>query len=156
MAFLRKGFLKSAHRRNELYCRIDLSLVAFIVFFPLLLIFMTIPYPRHSRMLDRVVARHIHKLPSARREDAIKIFVARDGAFYFGNSKVLPDDLPGMIRDAVRHGAEKRIYLEVDARALYRDVNALLPQIQKSGIQNVSLIADPPSPIATSASLPTR
>ncbi len=149
MAFLRKGFLKSANRRNDLYCRIDLPLVAIIVFFPLLVIFMVIPYPHHDVIVDRVIGRHIHKLSGAIREDAIKITVLRDGATYFGASKTGPGDLPDMIRDAVHNGAEKRIYLEIDARALCGDVNALLPQIQMSGIQNVSILAESPRPIAS-------
>lgn len=156
MAFLRKGFLKSAHRRNDLYCRIDLPAVAIGIFFLLLVIFMIIPYPHHGRTVDRVVARHAHKLPGAIREDAIKVALTRDGTVYFGNSKIRPDDLPDMVRDAVRNGAEKRIYLEVDARAWYGDVNAVLSQIQLTGIQNVSFIADSPRPAAAPSSLPTR
>jgi biopolymer transport protein ExbD len=155
MAFLRKGLLKSAHRRNELYCRIDLPAVAIGIFFLLLLIFMLNPFPYHRIIVDRVVARHIHKLPGAIREDAITIYIRRDGTVYFGNSKIRPDDLSHMVRDAVHDGAERRIYLEVDARALCRDVNALLPQIQMSGIENISILAESPRPAAAPSSLPT-
>ena len=155
MAFLRKGFLKSAHLRNELYCRIDLPAVAIGIFFLLLVIFMIIPYPHHGRTVDRVVARHTHRLPGAIREDAIKVALTRDGTVYFGNWHVQPDELPDRIRDAVRSGAEKRIYLEVDARARYSDVSAVLSQIQLTGIQNVSFIADAPRPVASLSSHPT-
>ena len=116
---------------------------------------MFLPHWYHGVFVDLPVERHTHKLPGARREDAIKIRIMRDGTFYFGYSRVAPETLPELIRGAVRHGAEKRIYLEVDARALYRDVNALLPQIQKSGIQNVSLIANSPRLAASPVSLPT-
>jgi len=37
---------------------------------------------------------------------------------------------------------EKRIYLNVDARAKYGDVNALLPYIQLSGIEDVSILGE--------------
>jgi len=155
MAFLRKGFLKSANRRNELYCRIDLPLVAIIIFFPLLVIFMLLPGPHHRRTVDRVVAHHIHKLPGAIREDAIKIYVTRDGTFYFGSRLVKGADLSDRICDSIRDGAEKRIYFEVDARARYSDVSAVLSQIQLTGIQNVSFIADSPRPVAPPSSLST-
>jgi biopolymer transport protein ExbD len=155
MAFLRKGFLKSAHRRNELYCRIDLPLVAIIIFFPLLVIFMTLPHPYHGTGIDRIVARHIHKLPGARREDAIRVYVTRDGTFYFGSRRVDGAGLSDRIRNSIRDGAEKRIYLEVDARARYSDVSAVLSQIQLTGIQNVSFIADAPRPVASLSSHPT-
>ena len=156
MAFLRKGFLKSAHRRNELYCRIDLPLVAIIVFFPLLVIFMTSTPQLHHLHVDHVVAQHVHKLLGAIREDAMKIWITRDGTIYFRKERVHRDDLSDRIRAAIRNGAEKRIYLEVDARARYSDVSAVLSQIQMSGIENVSFIADSPRPSVSPPSLPTR
>ena len=90
------------------------------------------------------------------RDDAIKIMLVRDGSVFFGNSKIYPDDLPDRIRDAVRNGAEKRIYLELDARARYGDVNALLHQILRSGIENVSILAYSPYRAASASSLPTQ
>jgi biopolymer transport protein ExbD len=154
MAFLRKGFLKSAHRRNELRAGIDLS-VAAIISFLLLVVFMVLPQPERAVHIDFVVAHHIHYLTGAIRDDAIKISLTRYGTVYFGNSLVHCDDLPSLIRDAVRNGSEKRIYLEVDARARYGDLNALLPQIQRSGIENVSILAYSPRPAAPPSSLPT-
>jgi biopolymer transport protein ExbD len=109
----------------------------------------------HGIRVDRVVARHIRKMPGARREDAIKICVMRDGASCFGYSRVKGNDLPDKIRDAVRNGAEKRIYLEVDARARYSDVSAVLSQIQGAGIQNLSTLAEPPGPTAWPSPRPT-
>lgn len=154
MAFLRKGFLKSAHRRNELRGGIELS-VATIFFFLLLVMLMAIPQTHHGSFVDRVVARQVYKLPGAIREDAIKIHITRDGTPYFGYSRVRPETLPELIREAVRNGAEKRIYLDVDARARYSDVSAVLSQIQLMGIQNVSFIAETPRPAAAPSSLPT-
>jgi biopolymer transport protein TolR len=81
-------------------------------------------------------------LPNAIREDAIWVTVRRDGSVYFQNSRVRPDQLPNKIHDAALNGAEKRIYLNVDARAQYGDVDALLPYIQLSGVENVSILAE--------------
>jgi len=155
MAFLRKGFLKSAHRRNELRGGIDLS-VATVFFFLLLVMFMVLPQPHRGVAVDLVVTPHSHKLPGAIRDNAIKIILTRDGSCYFRFQRLNQAALPEMVRNAVRDGAEKRIYLEVDARAKYGDVNALLPQIQKSGIENVSILADSPRPTVSLSSLPTR
>jgi biopolymer transport protein ExbD len=94
-------------------------------------------------------------LPGARREDAIKIVLTRDGTPFFRYLRVKGNDLPDKIRDAIRNGAEKRIYLEVDARARYSDVSAVLSQIQLTGIQNISFIADSPRPVAPPSSLST-
>jgi biopolymer transport protein TolR len=147
MAFLRKGFLKSANRRNELFCRLDPAPFAAIIF-ALLYIFLgqlgTTDGPGHLWAADRVTVQHARNLPKAVREDAISIAVTRDGSLYFRNSRVVPDQLPNKIRDAVLNGAEKRIYLVVDARAQYGAVNALLPYIQLSGIENVSILTETP------------
>lgn len=156
MAFLRKGFLKSAHRRNELHCQIDPSPVAAIFVFFLALFIVDQPITYHSHYVQRVVARHTRYMPGVLREDAITITVRRDGTINFRNVRMTPNYLASEIRDAVRDGAEKKIYLEVDARARYSDVSAVLSQIQMSGIENVSLIADSPRSVAMSASLPTR
>jgi len=147
MAFLRKGFLKSANRRNELLCRLDPAPFAAIVF-ALLYIFLgqigTPDVPPYKWNVDRVTLQHAQKLPKANREDAILIALTRDGSLYFRNSRVVPNQLPNKIRDAVLNGAEKRVYLAVDARAKYGDVSALLPYIQLSGIENVSFLTETP------------
>jgi biopolymer transport protein ExbD len=156
MAFLRKGFLKSAHRRNELLCVIDLPSVALMVFLPLLVIFMTIPYSHYGRSVDLAAAYNARKLPGAKREDAIRIHVTRDGTVYFGYSRIKSDELSFRINEAVRNGAERRIYLAVDARARYGDLSEVLFQIQKTGIQDVSILADSPRPTVSLSSLPTR
>jgi len=156
MAFLRKGFLKSAHRHNELYCRIDPSPVAAIFVFFLALFMVIQPPVCHMSYVQRVVARHARYMPNAIREDAITITLWRDGTFFFGGTHVICDDVPHMIHDAVRNGAEKRIYLEIDARAKYGDVSVLLAQIQKSGIENVSILANSPGLVVSPASISTQ
>ena len=148
MAFLRKGFLKSANRRNELLCRLDpapFAAIVFAMFFLFLSPHMITDVPSHMwTAADRVTLQHAKNLPKANREDTIWITVRRDGSVYFRNSRVPPDQLPNKIRGAVLNGAEKRIYLNVDGRAKYGDVNALLPYIQLSGIEDVSILAETP------------
>ena len=144
MAFLRKGFLKSANRRNELLCRLDPAPFAAIVFALLYLLMGDIHHPHHGWTVDRVTVQHTQNLPNAIREDAIWITIMRDGSIYFQNSRAVPVELPDKIRDAVLNGAEKRIYLQVDTRAKYADVKALLPYIQLSGVENVSFLTETP------------
>lgn len=148
MPFLRKGLLKSANRRNELLCRLDPAPFAAVVF-ALLYIFLgqlgTTDIPRYRWSADRVALQHAKDLPKAIREDTIWITVTREGSVYFRNSRVPPDQLPNKIRDAVLNGAEKRIYLNVDARTKYGNLNSLLPYIQLSGIEDVSILAERPS-----------
>ncbi|HTC41705.1 MAG TPA: biopolymer transporter ExbD [Candidatus Acidoferrales bacterium] len=96
----------------------------------------------HVRSIDLAIGPHAKSERAALREDAIRIAIMRDGAIYFRNSHVKIDELPNMIRDATLNGAEKKIYLPVDARARYRDVAQVLPQIQLTGVEKVCFLTD--------------
>ena len=146
MAFLRKGFLRSANRRNELYCRIDPAPIAaiFFAFVAMFLVDIGSPHTHRSVLVDRASDSHARSLPKASREDAILISLTRDGAVYFRNMRLPAAELPNKIHDSVLNGAEKRIYLDVDARAKYGDVKALLHFIQLSGVENVSFFTEKP------------
>jgi len=147
MAFLRKGFLRSANRRNELLCRLDpapFAAIFFAIFLLLLNPYTVTDIPSRMGNADLVTLQHTKNLPMANREDAIWITLTRDGSIYFQNSRAVSTELPNKIRDAVLNSAEKRSYLKVDARAKYGDVNALLLYIQLSSIEDVSILAETP------------
>ena len=71
--------------------------------------------------------------------------IRQPNQFYFRNKKVLPEELPNRIHDAVLNGARKRVYLQDDARAQYRDVKALLPYVQLAGIRDVTFPEQTPA-----------
>jgi len=52
------------------------------------------------------------------------------------------DELPNRIRDATLNGAEKKVYLAVDVRARYGDVEAVLAQIRLAGLQKVCFLTN--------------
>jgi biopolymer transport protein ExbD len=142
MPFLRKGFLKSANRRNELHCRID-PIPYLGLSFVLLFTFMTsAPMITRSQLTDLFTAPHAHSVPPARRWDSVRIAIRRDGSIYFGNSKITIDELPNRIRDATLNGAEKKVYLAVDVQARYGDVNIVLAQVQLTGIEKVCFLTN--------------
>jgi biopolymer transport protein ExbD len=96
------------------------------------------------RSVDRAVATHSTLLPGALKEDAMQVTVMRDGQVFFRDHHVLPVELPNKIREGMRNGAEKRIYLAVDARARYGDAIVVLDQIRLAGIENVSFLTEKP------------
>lgn len=120
MPFLRRGFFKAARRPNNLYCHVN-PLPYFGLTIVLLCIFMTTPHANH-RDVDLFKTSHATSQVAARKEDAIRISITRDGSIYFRHSHVGLDVLPNRIRDAVLNGAEEKAYLSVDARARYSDV----------------------------------
>ncbi|SRR6266404_675218 len=135
--------LSALRKRNLLLSGIDVwALVGILLV--LLIIFMVNVPPYHGISVDRATAVHSTPMPSATREDAMRILVTRDGRIYFGNHAVATEDLPDEIRERVRNGAERKIYLAVDARAKYGDAEKVLDQIRVSGIRDVSFLTQQP------------
>lgn len=136
---------RRARRNATLFTHIELSgLLAVCIV--LLIVFMLSPGPHHSFSVDLAVASHAVPLPDARKEDAILVMIARDGRVYFRNYRTTLDDLPGAIEEAVRDGAERKVYLNADARARYSDVEAVIDAIRRAGLSNVVFLTRSPSP----------
>ncbi len=111
----------------------------------LLFMFRPITTDTHrSAPVDRPQAYHSDSMPGALSEDAIRISVTRDGQVYFGKDRIMLQHLPEEIRQGVRNGAANRIYLNVDARAKYGEIIAVLVQIRLAGIENVSFLSQKP------------
>ena len=84
---------------------------------------------------------HATAQPKARAEDAMKVYVTRDGRVYFRNTGLQVKELPILIRNAVQEGAERKIYLAVDSRARYSDAAAVVEQIGNAGIGEICILA---------------
>jgi biopolymer transport protein TolR len=112
------------------------------VCFVLLFMFMCIAPPYHHGAPALPRAQNATRQGRAIREDAIHINVARDGKVFLGSREASPEELAAIIRDAVGHGSERKIYLTVDRRAHYGDVKPVINAIQSSGITRVAILAD--------------
>jgi biopolymer transport protein ExbD len=141
MPLLRRAFLKAAHRPNHLYCHIDpipyLALALVLICF-----FMCQPMMNPRVAIYQPVAKYGNPEPGAIKEDAIRVSVLRDGQLVFRKSFITAEVLPNRIRDATLNGAERRIYLIVDARARHEDVQRALAMIQSSGVEDVSFLVE--------------
>ncbi len=143
------GWTKTAVKwPNRIHCRmgsypfVGLALV-------LLIIYMIVPgiTPHHHRWsLELPRSQYASPMPRAVREDAQIVSVMRDGQIYYRNFSVRADDLPDQIRESVRNGADRKIYIRADARAKYGDINQVLNEIGKTGIQDVCFFAEKVSP----------
>jgi biopolymer transport protein ExbD len=123
---------------SRLFCRIDVSAFASVAVF-LLAVFMVTTGPTHQgTSYDLPKVGHAVPMPRANREDALLITVLRDGMTYFQNSRVVPDNLLGMIRDGVNRGAEQKVYIRADARARYGTVAAVLDAVHAAGVEKVT------------------
>jgi biopolymer transport protein TolR len=137
--------LSALRRRNELLCRIDMwgfvSVMIVLLFMLLMHKMSYVDLPRN--VVDLVAAHHSTRMPSALREDAVRVNITRDGAVFFGNSRVAKSDLPDLIRESLRQGAERRVYVSADARANYSQITAVLEEIRLTGIENVAFLTSP-------------
>lgn len=142
MLIARRIGRRSAVRRRaiEYYCRIDV-LVLWGVVFVLFVLVVTLPSPHHGMGPDLPKSLHARLLPAALRDDSMRITIARDGRYFFGSSQITSQELTDRIREAVRGGAERKVYLSVDARVKYRSVELVVEEIRRGGIENVSFLA---------------
>lgn len=101
-------------------------------------------YGHHSLPIDRYVSRNARPMPQALREDAMQLFVTRDGTLYFRNAKVSQPDLPGAIRQSLQSGSPLKVFLAVDSRAKYGDVSQALDQVRKAGIWDIAFLTEVP------------
>jgi len=137
----------AANWPNRIHWRIDAY--PFVgVNLALLIIFMIVPgvTPRHSSGPELPRSRYASAMPRAAREDAQIVGVLRDGAIYYRNTKVNADDLRERIRESVRNGADRKIYIRADARVVYGDIERVLDEIRKTGVQNICFLAEKVSP----------
>lgn len=134
---------RTRKRRSQYLCRIDGSGHASI-FFVLVYIFMACFLACQSSRIavDLPRTEHPSWLPGGIREDAMNVGITRSGRVFFRTYLVLPDELTDHIRVSLRSGAENRIYVYADARAMYRDVKAALDAIRLAGVEHISFITE--------------
>jgi len=80
--------------------------------------------------------------------------MTRDGRVFLRYNHVAPENLPGLIHDALQEGAEKKIYLAVDARSKYGDAARVVEQISLAGIRQICLMAQKPTEQRAASVLP--
>jgi biopolymer transport protein TolR len=135
-------FLTTLRRKNDLYCRIDVwGFVGVMVALLFILIVAKTSYvdlPKNS--VDLTESYHAISVPGALREDAMRINIKPDGQLYFGYLSISPKDLPDLIRQGLRNGAENKVYILADARAKYGSVIEVLNEIRLAKVEKVSFI----------------
>lgn len=81
-------------------------------------------------------------MAGADREDAMLVAIHRDGKVFFRSDPVMVEWLPDRIRNAVKDGAENRVYIKSDARAKYGWVKEVLDEVRAAGVEKVGFLVD--------------
>jgi biopolymer transport protein ExbD len=134
--------LSALKRKSELLCRIDMWGFVSVM---LVLLFLLMPLAgvdRRGPAADLFSVRHSTRMPGALKEDALKVVVTRDGTIYFREHRIALEDLPNEIREGLRSGAERKVYIAVDARAKFGDVPAVLDKIRLAGVEKVAFLTE--------------
>jgi biopolymer transport protein ExbD len=131
-------------RANYFYCAIDVAGFAAIMV-ALLGMFLgmaggSIDHPRFSVNLPKVTNPTIQR--KADREDAIHISVTHDGKLYFKGMQVPSLELPELISQSIREGAERKGYISADHRASYGSIVEVLDAVHEAGITDVAFMAE--------------
>jgi len=134
--------LRAANRRPAFFCRIELIPLLGILIALLIIFMIGVPTTHHGNYADMVKSSHSVYQRRAIREDAMRVVIARDGAVYFGNMRINPDELPDQIRARLGQGTERTVYLTVDARARYGRVAAVVDGVRLAGLQNITFITE--------------
>lgn len=129
-------------RQSQLYCQMDVSALASVILASLFLLIGLLPGSDSdfAQTVELPKSEHSDALPGALSADSLLVGVSASGDVYFGNVGLSGDALPGRIRSGVAAGAERRVYLIIDARTHYQDVKTALHEISLSGIQEISFI----------------
>jgi biopolymer transport protein TolR len=114
-----------------------------MVVFVVLLMFMTVPPGHHGLSVDLPKVLHPVAMRGAEREDAITVWVTRDGRVYLGPQQIWLPDLPAKIQGRLKdREVERKVYVVADMRARWEGVEAVLDEVRSAGIVKVAFLAD--------------
>jgi biopolymer transport protein ExbD len=122
-----------------------------VIFFIFMLETATLETPHHGAGPEMARVRHAIPVPGAVRDDSIHVALARDEQIFLGGRRVRLEELQSGIRDALAHGAERKIYFLVDTRTRYGAVKAVLTRFPDAGVQRVCFLVQESNKTATSA-----
>ena len=126
----------------RLICNIDMT--AFLsIQVVLLFLFMAavVNYPDlPTNGADLPKVNHTVLMKAANREDALVVVVQRDGRIWLGSEKVSPERLSGAIREGVRRGSERKVYVRADAHATFGRMKEVLGAVSSAGVEKVGFL----------------
>jgi biopolymer transport protein ExbD len=129
-----------AKRRNPFLYKMDATCLAAVYIAILWLIMPPLPDGLRHAPVDLVRAKSSRPMPAALREDATIVSLTRDGMIYVGYRPGQIVDLLDQDSASLHAGAERKIYLRVDARAKYAGVKAVIECLRSTGIENITFL----------------
>lgn len=142
--------LAGRNRRKSLVLISEINVVAFAAIMVVLFAMFALPEmwalfsPEQGGPADWPHIPHASPMRGADRADAIWVTVQRTGDVWVGNERLMPNGwqkrLPEAIQERLKHGSERKIYINADARAKYGRVREALAGIQAAGVEKVAFL----------------
>jgi biopolymer transport protein ExbD len=110
-----------------------------------LIIFMVItPLLNKGVNIDLAKARNPVTMADADKEDAVIVFITRDGQVYIspGLVKTVPDQLAPKVKDLLEKQPNKLVFIRADARSKYERVEDVVDNLRAAGVDQVDLITE--------------
>jgi len=120
------------------------SVMGMVLFVILLLLFLIEP-PAHIKAVSADVPSVWHpvSMPGANRDDAILIWVTRDGKIFFGSDQITADSLADRIREHLKNrDVERKVYIKADMSARWGGMKEVLDGVRSAGIIRVAFLAE--------------
>ena len=113
---------------------VDVMLVLLIIFI------ITVPVMKHAVNVDLPRA-------SSQREDAkpetVRLSVQADGTYYWNESKVTDEALPGLLRTEAAKNPQPDLHIRGDKAVRYERVAQALAGAQQAGLRKIGFITEP-------------
>jgi biopolymer transport protein TolR len=109
----------------------------------LLIIFMVItPMLQKGVTVNLAQVTNPEQMPDADKEDALIVAVMRNGDIFFGNDRIVPDQLTNKVKDRIANRTSKIVYVRADARAKYKYVVDVVDNVRAAGVDDLGLLTD--------------
>src|SRR5215510_4199418 len=137
--------------RRKLFCAIDttaFSIIMVILVFSAYLVVFAAAQKGFSAAHSTVYLPRVTRAQPVWEDldNEMTVTIARDGQLFFGFHRVIASEIPSKIREQLICGAERKVYLKVDARTQYRNVAKVLGYIRYAGIERVTFLAQQREP----------
>jgi len=132
-------------RANNFICAIDVAALASVMFVLMFLMMYNgalVIAPHQGVSVDLPRVGNPVLLPNEGREDAMQVAVTRQGDVFFNRDLIKSMDRPRLMREQMRLGSQRKVYVRADARARYRTVKDVIDAVHYAGIEQIAFIAD--------------
>ena len=113
---------------------VDVMLVLLIIFI------ITVPVMKHAVNVDLPRASN---QPEQVKPETVRLSVQADGTYYWNESKVTDEALPGLLRAEAAKNPQPDLHIRGDKAVRYERVAQAMAAAQQAGLRKIGFITEP-------------